>query len=143
MDVRAALSPRRTTEAVAYVALSGVLAIAAFASVLPLVVLSGPLMILALAGLVVLWVAFVLCHGLALLERRRASAVLGVGFRVRPLGPPDAHPLKRMLVWTRSRGSWLELCYAVVALPFVGWLGGALVFTAFGAALAFLSFPLW
>jgi signal transduction histidine kinase len=143
MDLRAAISPRETTESVAYIALSGVLGTAWFVCVLPLVALSGPLMILALAGLLFLWTAFVLCHGLALLERRRADALLGVRFRVRPLGPPEAGPLRRMLAWTRSRGSWLELCYTLAALPFVGWLGAALVFTAFGAALAFVSFPLW
>jgi len=137
------LRPRETFESTVYIALSGVLALASFVSVLPLVVMSGPMMILALAGLAVLWFAFLLCHGLAHLERRRASAVLGVDFRVRPIGPDGANPLKRMLMWTRSRGSWLELCYALIALPFVGWLGAALVFTAFGAALAFLTFPLW
>jgi signal transduction histidine kinase len=136
------LRPRETFESTVYVALSGVLAIASFVSVLPLVVMSGPMMILALAGLITLWIAFLLCHGLAHLERRRASVVLNIDFRVRPLGP-EGNPLKRMLVWTRSRGSWLELCYALIALPFVGWLGATLVFTAFGAALAFLSFPLW
>jgi signal transduction histidine kinase len=120
-----------------------VVAIAAFVSVLPLVLMSGPMMIFALAGLVILWFAFLLCHGLAHFETRRASAVLGVEFRVRPIGPEGLNPLRRMLMWTRSRGSWLELCYALIALPFVGWLGAALVFTAFGAALAFLSFPLW
>jgi signal transduction histidine kinase len=137
------LRPRETFESTVYVALSSALAIASFVSVLPLVLLSGPMMILALAGLAILWFAFLLCHGLAHLERRRASAVLGVDFRVRPIGPEGANPLRRMLMWTRSRGSWLELCYALIALPFVGWLGAALVFTAFGAALAFLTFPLW
>jgi signal transduction histidine kinase len=43
----------------------------------------------------------------------------------------------------RSRGSWLELCYGLVALPFVGWFGAFLVFLAWGAALALLTFPLW
>ena len=43
----------------------------------------------------------------------------------------------------RSRGAWLELCYGLVALPFVGWFGGFLVFFAWGAALALLTFPLW
>jgi len=136
------LRPRETFESTVYVALSGVLAIGSFATLLPMVIVSGATMILALAGLIVLWIAFLLCHGLAHFERRRASAVLGVEFAVRPLGP-EGNPLKRMLMWTRSRGSWLELCYALIALPFVGWLGAALVFTAFGAALAFLTFPLW
>src|SRR3954454_17193844 len=42
-----------------------------------------------------------------------------------------------------SLGSWLELCYALVAPPFVGWVAGFLVFVAWGAALALLTFPLW
>jgi signal transduction histidine kinase len=42
-----------------------------------------------------------------------------------------------------SRGSWLELCYALVALPVVGWVGGWLVFLAWGGSLALLSFPMW
>ena len=31
----------------------------------------------------------------------------------------------------------------LIALPFVGWIGSALVFFAWGAAIAMLSFPLW
>jgi signal transduction histidine kinase len=143
MDVRAALAPRRTVEATAYIAISASLGLAAFVTLLPLAVLSGALMVLALVGLLFLWLAFVICHVLALLERRRAAALLGVEFRVRPLGPPDGNPLKRMLAWTRSRGAWLELCYGLVALPFVGFCGALLVFLAFGAAVALLSFPVW
>jgi signal transduction histidine kinase len=47
------------------------------------------------------------------------------------------------LDWMRSRGAWLELTYALVALPLVGWLGAFLTFSAWGGGLAFLSFPLW
>jgi signal transduction histidine kinase len=43
----------------------------------------------------------------------------------------------------RSRGAWLELCYGLIALPFVGWFGSALTFLAWGAAVAGLTFPLW
>ncbi len=143
MDVRAALAPRPTADATAYVALSGAIGLAAFVALLPLVILSGALMVLALMGLLFLWGAFLAGHVLALLERRRAAALLGVEFRVRPLGPSEGNPLKRMLAWTRSRGSWLELCYALIALPFVGFCGAVLVFTAFGVAVAFLTFPLW
>jgi signal transduction histidine kinase len=143
MDVRAALAPRRTAEATAYVALSGAIGLSAFVALLPLVILSGALMVLALMGLLFLWGEFLACHVLALLERHRAAALLGVEFRVRPLGPPEGNPLKRMLAWTRSRGSWLELCYALIALPFVGFCGAVLVFAAFGVAIAFLTFPLW
>jgi signal transduction histidine kinase len=143
MDVRAALAPRQTAEATAYIALSATLGLIAFVTLLPLVILSGALMVLALMGLLFLWLGFVISHVLALLERRRADALLGVEFRVRPLGPADGNPLKRIWAWTRSRGSWLELCYALLALPFVGFCGAVLVFTAFGVAVAFLTFPLW
>src|ERR1700750_840765 len=112
MDGRVALAPRRTAEATAYVALSGAIGLAAFVALLPLVILSGALMVLALMGLLFLWLGFVICHVLALLERRRATALLGVEFRVRPLGPADANPLKRIWAWTRSRGARVELCYA-------------------------------
>jgi signal transduction histidine kinase len=143
MDVRAALAPRQTAEATAYIALSGAIGLAAFVTLLPLIVLSGALMVLALMGLLFLWAAFVASHLLALLERRRAAAMLGVDFRVRPLGPPDRNPLRRMLDWTRSRGAWLELCYGLVALPFVGFCGGLLVFLAFGTAVSLLTYPAW
>jgi signal transduction histidine kinase len=36
---------------------------------------------------------------------------------------------------------WLEVLYALVALPLVGWVGGSLVFLAWGGGLAFLAFP--
>jgi signal transduction histidine kinase len=143
MDVRAALAPRRTAEATAYIALSGAIGLAAFVTLVPLVALSGGLMVLALMGLLFLWGAFLVCHVLALLERHRAAALLGVDFRVRPLGPPARNPLRRMLDWTRSRGAWLELCYGLLALPFVGFCGVVLVFTAFGAAVSLLTYPAW
>ena len=38
--------------------------------------------------------------------------------------PRDGSLPARALRWMRSRGAWLELCYALVALPFVGWVGG-------------------
>ncbi len=37
----------------------------------------------------------------------------------------------------------MELIYALIALPFVGWIGSGLVFFAWGAAIAMLSFPIW
>ena len=50
--------------------------------------------------------------------------MLGIEFPTRTL-PRDGLGVARALRWMRSRGSWLELCYALVALPFVGWFGGA------------------
>ena len=70
------------------------------------------------------------------------SAVFGIDFPTRHL-PRDGNLLSRALRWLGSRGAWMELCYALVALPFVGWVGSFLVFFAWGAALALLTFPLW
>jgi signal transduction histidine kinase len=86
--------------------------------------------------------AFAFAHLLARLERRRVAAVFGIDFPTRHL-PRDGNLLNRALRWLGSRGAWLELCYALVALPFVGWIGSALVFFAWGSALALLTFPLW
>src|SRR5438034_8765626 len=62
--------------------------------------------------------------------------LLGAELRARPLS-------RGIFASVRSRGPWLELCYSLVALPFVGLVGGLLVFTALGTALACLTFPLW
>src|SRR6478735_5263237 len=122
-------------EATVYVALSAVLGILAL-------MILVPLLIIALAGLPLVVFAFAVCHLLATIERRRVSAVFGVDFPTRHL-PRDGNLLSRALRWLGSRGAWMELCYALVALPFVGWVGSFLVFFAWGAALALLTFPLW
>src|SRR3954449_9806174 len=121
----------RSFAAVAYVALSAVIGTVAFIGVLVTVVIAVPLLIVALAGLPLLLLAFAMCHGLALTERRRAAALLGADFPVRTL-PSDRGPAARLLAWMRSRGAWLELCYALVGLPIVAWVGGTIVFTVLG-----------
>ena len=68
--------------------------------------------------------------------------MFGIDFPTRHL-PRDGNLLNRALRWLGSRGAWQELTYALIALPFVGWIGSALVFFAWGAAIAMLSFPLW
>jgi signal transduction histidine kinase len=133
---------RRTIDATAYVALSAALGTIAFCVLTPLLAMGVPMLMLALAGAPLIALAFVFCHVLARLERRRAGALLNVRFPSRTL-PRDGSVPSRALRWMRSRGSWLELLYALLALPFVGWVGGALVFFCWGAALAFLTFPLW
>jgi signal transduction histidine kinase len=133
---------RQAFAASAYVALSLVIATVAFIVTVTGAALGFSLLIVALAGLPILWLTFAFCHGLAHFERRRIAALLGVDFRIRTL-PRDGSLPRRMLAWTRSRGSWLELLYALVALPVVGWLGSVLVFGAWSAALAFVSFPAW
>ncbi len=141
------MNPRGTfslsaLDATAYVALSGVIGLVSFIFVFVTLVISVPLLILALVGLPGIWLALAFCHGLALGERRRAAALLGAQFPVRRFPVGGSMP-SRTLLWMRSRGSWLELCYSVVALPIVGGFGALLVFNAWGAALALLSFPLW
>jgi signal transduction histidine kinase len=126
----------------AYVALSGALGTFSFVVALVGVSVGTPLLIVALAGLPILWFVFAFDHGLAKLERNRASAMLGVDFAVRRF-PRAGSPPRRMLNWMGSRGCWLELAYALVALPLLGWLGGFLTFCAWGGGLAFISFPAW
>src|SRR3954462_4873804 len=133
---------RRTIESTSYVALSFALGTFSFWFVFPSLLAGVPLLIFALAGAPLIALAFVFCHLLARAERRRAGALLGGTFPNRTF-PRDGSLPSRALRWMSSRGSWLELCYALVALPFVGWIGAFLVFGAWGAALAFLSFPLW
>src|ERR1700754_2961342 len=141
------MNPRGTfslsaIDATAYVALSGVIGFVSFLFLVIVLAISIPLLIVALAGLPGIWLALAYCHGLALAEGRRAAALMGARFPVRRL-PTEGSYARRTWQWMRSRGSWLELLYAGVALPFVGWLGAVLVFIGWGAALAFLSFPLW
>src|SRR4051794_34982421 len=133
---------RRTLEATSYVALSAALGTVSFVFLLIMLLVGVPMLIFALLGAPLIAFAFVFCHVLARAERRRAAALMGIDFPTRTL-PEEGSALSRATRWMRSRGSWLELCYGLVALPFVGWFGGFLVFVAWGAALALLSFPLW
>ncbi len=128
--------------ATAYVALSGALGTVSFLVALIGVCVGTPLLIVALAGLPILWFVFAFDHTLAKLERNRAASMLGVDFPVRRF-PGTGSPPRRMLNWMGSRGCWLELTYALVALPLLGWLGGFLTFCAWGGGLAFISFPAW
>jgi signal transduction histidine kinase len=100
------------------------------------------LLLLALVGAPLIAAVFAFCHILARAERRRVRALLGIDFPSRTL-PADGSVPRRALKWMSSRGAWFELIYGVAALPFVGWVGGFLVFTAWGAAVSFLTFPLW
>jgi signal transduction histidine kinase len=128
--------------ATAYVALSGAIGTASFIIALVGLCVGTPLLIVALAGLPILWFVFAFDHGLAKLERNRAAALLGVEFGVRR-PPRTGSPPRRMIGWMASRGCWLELTYALLALPLLGWLGGFLTFCAWGGGLAFISFPAW
>src|SRR4051812_43603155 len=133
---------RRTFEATSYVALSAALGTVSFFFLLITLLIGVPMLVFALVGAPLIAFAFVFCHVLARAERRRAAALMGIDFPTRTL-PRDGSAVARVTRWMASRGSWLELCYGLVALPFVGWFGGFLVFVAWGAALALISFPLW
>src|SRR3954469_839725 len=136
------MQARRTVEATSYVALSAVLGTISFMFLAVTLAIGVPMLIFALLGAPLIALAFVFCHVLARFERRRAAAVLGIEFPTRTL-PREGSPVARASRWMRSRGSWLELCYGLIALPFVGWFGGFLVFLGWGAALSLLTFPLW
>jgi len=136
------MNVRRTIETTTYVALSAAIGFISFLILVPTLAAGIPLLLLALAGAPLIAAAFVYCHLLARLERRRAAALLGAEFPTRAFPREGSVPV-RALSWMSSRGSWLELLYALIALPFVGWLGGTLVFGAWGAALGLLSYPLW
>ena len=133
---------RRTIDATTYVALSAAIGTVAAIALIPMLLAGTFLLLLALVGAPLLAAVFALSHVLAHAERRRVSALLGIDFPSRTL-PRDGSVPRRALKWMSSRGAWLELIYAVVALPFVGWVGGFLVFTGWGVALSFLTFPLW
>ena len=141
MDVRRTFHPD-TLDSTAYVALSAALGTITFCVLLPPLFLAVPLLVVALAGVPLIVLAFIFCHYVARLEARRTRALLGIEFPSRMLSREGRLPA-RLLGWVTSRGAWLELCYALIALPFIGWVGAMLVFTAWGAALAFLTFPLW
>src|SRR4051812_46867870 len=119
MDLRAIFSPGRTLDSVAYVALSWAIGAVVFWVVFVLVALALPLMIVALAGLPLLWLAFAVSHAVALGERRRARALLGAEFPVRPLP-------RRIFASVRARGSWVEACLSGGAPPLLR-LGGGVV----------------
>ena len=109
---------------------------------MPTLAAGVPLLLLALAGAPLIAPAFVYCHLLARLERRRAAALLGAEFPTRAFPREGSVPV-RALSWMSSRGSWLELLYALDRAAVRRLVGRALVFGAWGAALGLLSYPLW
>jgi signal transduction histidine kinase len=106
-----------------------------------LVVLSVPLLTVALAGLPVLWLAVTLARLVVRLERGRLHVDLGVDLVLRPGPAGGGGPLARARARLGSAGSWAELGYAWLAMPIVGWACGAAVLGAWGTAAAFISFP--
>ncbi|HWK25820.1 MAG TPA: sensor histidine kinase [Solirubrobacter sp.] len=141
MRLRATFSVE-ALDATAYVALSAALGTIAFVVLLPTLITGAALLVFALAGLPILLFGFVFSHGLARVERHRIKALYALDFPIRRL-PRDGSVFARGFRWLGSRGAWMELCYALVALPAVSWIGGMFVFFAWGAALAALTFPVW
>ena len=139
---RTVFLPTDTWGATAYVALSGAIGTFSFIFTLVGLCLGVPLLIVALIGLPIVWLVFAFDHALAFVERNRAAALMGVEFPVRRF-PSDGSLPRRLIGWATSRGCWLELAYALVALPLLGWLGAFLTFCAWGGGLAFVTFPLW
>jgi signal transduction histidine kinase len=127
--------------ATSYLALSAVIGTVTFTVLVTLVTLSAGLMVLALIGLVVLWIAFGLSRRVARLETRRAATFLGRRIALRPLPEIDGWLPARMWARTKTRGAWLELLYAGLVLPVAGWVGGVVVWAVWGGALGFLLFP--
>ena len=133
---------RRTIDATTYVALSAAIGTVAAIVLIPTLFVGTFLLLFALVGAPLVAFVFAATHVLARAERRRVRALLGIDFPSRTL-PRDGSVPRRALKWMSSRGAWLELIYGVVALPFVGFVGGMLVFTGWGLAVCFLTFPLW
>jgi signal transduction histidine kinase len=99
-------------------------------------------------GLPLLWVALAAAHRFARFEAWRYQAYFGQRVRLRPKPLPTSTPTGKIgrawsRMWARisSGGSWLELLWALVVLPILGWVGGWIVATAWGGGLAFLLFP--
>ncbi len=138
--LRAPLSARAWL-ATSYLALSALIGTATFTVLVTLVSLSAGLMVLALVGLLILWVAFGVSRGVARLEATRAQVFLGEPIRLRPAPREDGSLPARMWARTKARGTWLELVYAGLVLPVCGWIGATVVCAAWGAGLGFLLYP--
>lgn len=123
------------------VATSAALGTASFFVLLPLLLVSLPMMILALIGMPLLWVALALAHGAARLDRARMAAYLGHTFTLPPRPGHDKGFFRRQWTATTSRRSWIELAYGLVVLPLLSWVCAAVVFLAWGGGIAYLLFP--
>jgi signal transduction histidine kinase len=136
------LFPKGALNSTLYVALSGPIGFIAGLTTFIGLVVGTPLLIVALIGFPIIAFVVVFDHGLAKLERNRIAALLGVDFPVRRFSRGSSPP-RNLLKWMGARGAWLEIVYALIALPLVGCLGGFLAFCAWGGGVAFISFPLW
>jgi signal transduction histidine kinase len=136
------LVPKGALDSTLFVALSAPIGFVAWLVTFIGLVVGTPLLIVALAGLPIIGFVVIFVHGLAKLEQNRIAALLGVEFPIRRLNR-GGRAFRTMLDWIGSRGAWLEILYALIALPLLGCLGGFLAFCAWGGGLAFITFPLW
>jgi signal transduction histidine kinase len=123
------------------VALSFVVSVPGFVVLATLMAFAVPMLLLALVGLPVIWIAFGVARGLAYLERARVGLFLDAPLALRPLPAGGGALPSRMWQRTKTRGSWLELAYGMVVQPLLSWAATTVVFAAWGGALAFLLFP--
>jgi signal transduction histidine kinase len=129
--------------ATAHVATGVLVAAVAVPVLVTLLAASVPLMLLALLGLVVLWVAIALCGVLARVEAWRERSFLGVDLTLAPPPRRDGSLPRWMWARTRSRDTWRQVAHAALALPFLHGIAGVLVCAAWGGGLAFLLFPVY
>ncbi|WP_243408181.1 sensor histidine kinase [Frankia canadensis] len=132
----------------AFTALTAVLAVPAFLTVLILTVVGVPLLLVALAGVPLIWAGLLTARLSTRVDAWRFETMLGWQLPLRPTptrGPDGRYgrfgrfggELRRLSVG----GSWLNVVYTLVVAPVFGWLGGWLLFVAWGGGLAFLLFP--
>jgi signal transduction histidine kinase len=114
-----------------------------FVVFLPMLVLGVALIPLALTGLIVLFIAFVLAQAAATAERELASTLLGVHteppLRRRPNGSgPWAHLWARLV----DPVTWKELAYLLLSLP-VGVASFFAAVLAWWTAFGGITFAIW
>ncbi|MCK9894454.1 histidine kinase [Frankia sp. AgB32] len=141
-----------------FTALTAVLALPVFLMVFILLVVGVPLTLVGLVGVPLIWLALLSARLATSVDAWRFETLLGrrLALRYSPARCPDGvgggvgggGGLRRLpalvrgeLRRLRSGGSWLDVVYALVVQPLFGWVGGWLLFVAWGGGLAFLLFP--
>jgi len=99
------MNVRRTIETTTSVALSAAIGFISFLILVPTLAAGVPLLLLALAGAPLIAAAFVYCHLLARLERRRAAALLGAEFPTRAFPREGSVPVRALVTRVVDRCS--------------------------------------